>query len=228
MIHIAFVPARKGSTRLKSKALCEIDGKSLLEIALEKCKVANVFNEIVCLGDDTKFKQISDKLQVEYINRNTINASNDAKSDEVVNEVINCKSSHTITWVNLTHPFTSLESIKSVIDAYKRETNFDTIYTAHEWKGHAFMNKEKEIIPLNFELKNKFAQTQDLNTLQLLTYGLMSWKCSEFQERYAENQSGMMNGKIKLLQVNRLESFWIKYQQDLEEARRIHYGAPIY
>ncbi len=226
-MNIAFVPARKGSTRLKSKALCEIDGKSLLEIALEKCKAANIFNKIICLGDDTQFKEISGKHNVHYINRNSINADNNAKSDEVVNEMINCESSHTITWVNLTHPFTSLESIRSVIDTYKNEPIIDTIYTAHQWKGHGFMEKGDEDVPINFDLDNKFAQTQDLNTLKLLTYGIMSWKCSEFQKRYAINRSGMMNGKIKLINVNRLESFWIKYQHDLDEARKIYDGVPL-
>ena len=116
MKKIALIPARTGSTRLKLKALCEINGESLLGIALKKAKLSNIFDEVVCLGDSYDFKKIALNCGAKYISRDIKNSSNTSKSDEVIFEAINRTNPDYIFWLNLTHPFTKISTIKKSVN----------------------------------------------------------------------------------------------------------------
>ncbi len=221
MKNIAFIPVRSGSTRLKKKALSYIQEDTLLSIAIKKSIKANCFDEVICMGDSDEFRKISFENDIKYIERDPLTASNDASADQVVNEIIQKTSSDNIFWVNITHPFTKIETLDKAVKKLSCESDIiDSLFTVHNWHGHASFasNFEK---PLNFNADESFSQTQSLDKIFLLTYGIMAWKSLNFLDRYKFSSGAMTNGKIGTLEVSRLESIWIKYQSDLEMVNEI-------
>ena len=220
MKNIAFIPARIGSTRLAKKALAKISKETLLSIAIKKTILSNSFDEIICLGDSNEFRLLSQEHDIKYINRDPNTATNTAKADDVVNEIILKTNSDNIFWINLTHPFTTINTIKNSVNKLSTSEDLDSLFTAHGWLGHASFDSFFEV-PLNYDKDSQFAQTQYMKEIYLFTYGLMAWQTSSFIKRFKDYSSAMTNGKIGTIQVSRLESIWIKNQSDLNMVNTI-------
>jgi len=214
MKNIAFIPARIGSTRLAKKGLAKINNETLLSIAIKKTILSNSFDEVICLGDSNEFRNISEENNIIYLDRDPNTATNQAKADDVVNEIIAKTNSDNIFWINLTHPFTTIDSIRGAVHQLTNSKEIDSIFTAHSWLGHASFDSFFEV-PLNFDKNSPFAQTQYMKEIFLFTYGLMAWKTIPFLERFRLKSSAMTNGTIGTIKVSRLESIWIKNPSDL-------------
>ena len=221
MNNIALIPVRSGSTRLKLKALEEIEGETLLSITLKKATNSHLFDEVVCLGDSAIFQQIAEKNNVSYYQRSDENASNNAKSDEVILEAINKIKPDNIYWLNLTHPFTSLATIQKVVQILDNpKSKTDSVFTTHSWLSHASFSDSLDQ-PINYDFEHSFSQTQSMKKIVLITYGIMAWNASAFLERYHSKGAAMLNGKVETVNVSRLESIWIKNQEDIDMVRSI-------
>ena len=64
---IAMIPARLGSQRLKRKNLEEINKKSLVEIAIDKCVEADCFDEIWVNSESELIGNIALKKNIFFI-----------------------------------------------------------------------------------------------------------------------------------------------------------------
>ena len=221
MKNLAFVPVRSGSTRLKLKALSKVQNETLLSIALRKAIKSNIFDEVICLGDRKEFKEIALENGIKYYDRKPLNASSDAKSDEVVLEVIEKTNAKNIFWINIINPFTQISTIQKAFHILNLpDGKFDSVFTSHDWLGHASFNASLNQ-PINYKLDNSFSQTQFMQKIILLTYGIMAWDTKSFQTRYKISGAGILNGKPQTINVSRLESISIKYQDDLDMVNRI-------
>jgi len=221
MKNVAFVPVRSGSTRLRLKALAKVKNETLLSIALKKAIKSNVFDEVLCIGDSDQFEEIALKNEVKYFEREPFNASNNAKSDEVVLEAIKKIKSNNIFWINITHPFTKLNTIQKAVQILNNpDEQADSVFTSHEWLAHASYSESLDK-PINFQIDNSFSQTQFMKKIVLLTYGIMAWNTESFLTRYKATGAGMLNGNPKTINVSRLESIWVKYQSDLDMVNEI-------
>ena len=126
MENVAFVPVRSGSTRLQLKALAQVQNETLLSIALKGKKIKS-FDQVVCIGDNKEFEDISIKNGVKYYDRKPLNATSDAKSDEVVFEAIEKTNAKNIYWINITHPFTQISTMQKVYQILNlRDGKFDS------------------------------------------------------------------------------------------------------
>lgn len=221
MKNVAFVPVRSGSTRLQLKALAKVQDETLLSIALKKAKQSNLFDQVVCIGDKKDFQDIAVKNGVDYYDRKPLNATSNARADEVVLEAIEKTNSKNIFWINITHPFTQISTIKKAFEILNLDNGkFDSVFTSHSWLGHASYNETLDQ-PLNYKLNNSFSQTQFMKKIFLITYGIMAWDTKSFLSRYKISGAGMLNGNPQTINVSRLESIWIKNREDLEMVNKI-------
>ena len=150
-----------------------------------------------------------------------MNASSNAKSDEVVLEAIEKTNSKNIFWINIINPFTQISTIQKSFQILNLpDCKFDSVFTSHDWLGHASFNETLNQ-PINYELNDSFSQTQFMKKIYLLTYGIMAWDAQLFLSRYKTLGAGMLNGKPQTINVSRLESISIKYQDDLDMVNSI-------
>ena len=78
---VAMIPARLGSERLKQKNLLEINGKTLVEICIDKCIKSNMFDEIYLNSESEKILKFS-KNKCKAYKRNEFFASSKVSGEE--------------------------------------------------------------------------------------------------------------------------------------------------
>ena len=66
---ICFIPARKGSKRVKDKNLRKINNKTLIEITINQAKKTRLFSDILLSSDSSKILKIGKKLKITSIMR---------------------------------------------------------------------------------------------------------------------------------------------------------------
>jgi CMP-N-acetylneuraminic acid synthetase len=85
---IAMIPARMGSTRLKTKNLAILSGRPLITYAIEAAKYSGVFDRIVLNSEDLIFAEIAKEYGIDFYQRPSELATSFAKSDMVVQDFL--------------------------------------------------------------------------------------------------------------------------------------------
>ena len=86
---IALIPIRMGSKGIPNKNIRKIGGKSLLQIAIEKCQKSDVFSRIIVTSENPFVLDFAKKLGAEAHHRSLMAASDGATLEEVAVEVVN-------------------------------------------------------------------------------------------------------------------------------------------
>lgn len=161
---IAIIPARGGSRRLKNKNIKFFYGRPILQRTIETIKKSKIFSKIILSSDSKKIINISKKLKVDsVIVRQGYLASNEAKTIEVIKDVIKKIEYKNYDFVCCVYPCNPLLSIINLKKTFKliKKKNKKFIFPISEYPHpieRAFvLNKDNEI---KF-LKKKNA---DLNT----------------------------------------------------------------
>jgi len=220
------IPTRIGSSRLKKKNLALLNNKPLIYYSINAAKKSDVFSKIILNGDDPIFKKIADRYGVDFYLRPKFLGSSTTKSDEVVADFMRkFQDFDTLVWVNPIDPFTTSKEIKKVVHFFLKE-NLDSLITSEEKKVHArYLNK-----PINYQEKELFSLTQDLNSIQLFNYSLMIWNYESFLKDFDKLGFAFFSGKFDLINLPD-KRIIIKTKEDLIMAeillgthtREIHY-----
>ncbi len=213
---IAMIPARIGSTRLPKKNLALINGEPLISYAIKAAKASGVFNRIVINADDKIFNKIADRYGVEFYYRPEELGSSTTKSDDVILDFIKEHKCDIIAWVNPTSPLQTGQEIQQVVNHFQKE-NLDSLITVIDQQVHANFNNT----PLNYKTDELFAQTQDLNSVELFVYSVMMWRTSPFLDTYKQQQHAFFVGKTGFFPVSKLSSIIVKRKDDLKLAEFI-------
>ena len=205
------IPARMGSTRLKMKNLALVNEKPLIYYAIKAAKDADIFDRIIINSDSIKFKEIADRYGVDFYLRPHSLGGSTIKSDDVVADFIRANpGADIIAWVNPISPLQTGKEINSIIDIFLKE-NLNSLITVNEQQVHCLHNEE----PVNFNLNEKFEQTQNLNPVQVMVYSIMMWKTASFLKAMETKGHAILHGRIGYYPVNKLSSIIVKTWQDL-------------
>jgi|TARA_B100001971_G_C18135570_1_gene507386 CMP-N-acetylneuraminic acid synthetase len=207
---VAMIPARIGSTRLKMKNLALINGKPLIAYAIEAAKRSEVFNKIVVNSDDKAFAEIAKRYDVDFYLRPDELGSSTTRADKVVYDFMTKYSSTFLTWVNPTSPLQTGDEIRAVINYFIIES-LDTLITVKNEQVHCAYNGG----PVNFDVNEAFAQTQDLRPVQPFVYSIMMWKNKTFVEAFKKQGYAMFCGKVGYYPVSKETAIIIKTRKDI-------------
>ena len=210
----AMIPARVGSTRLKLKNLSLINGRPMIEYAINAAKASGVFDRIVLNGDHKIFEEIAERYHIEFFHRNKGLGSSDTKSDEVVFDFFqNHPEADILVWVNTIAPFQTPNEILDATSFFVNQ-HLDSLITVEEKKVHANYRNE----PINYSTSELFAQTQDLVAIDLFAYSLMMWRRETFMLNYVKKGFALFSGKFATFKISRLSGHIIKDELDLKMA----------
>ena len=134
---IAFIPARKGSKRIKNKNGRLINGKQLFEYSIEVAKSSKYIDKIIFSTDSKEWLEYAQKLGCEKNNLRPKSLSDDNARiiDAIIYELENLhfKEYDAIVTLQPTSPYRSSELLDSAIEEYfKTETSLITIVEAKE------------------------------------------------------------------------------------------------
>ena len=212
----AMIPARIGSSRLKYKNFALLDGKPLIFYAINAAKQSAVFDNIVLNSDDIVFKSIADRYGIDFYLRQKRLGSSITKSDEVVSDFITHRpEADIVVWVNSIAPLMDSNHIKETLD-YFVNSNLDSLITSEKKYVHANFLKDE----INYSKGEAFAQTQNLQPVELFNYCLMMWRVESFKASFRENEFGLMCGNFSTYSLKGIDVI-IKTAQDLQLAEKI-------
>ena len=206
----AMIPARAGSERLKDKNLLKIKGKPVISYGIEIAKKAGCFDLIVLNSDSHEFRPIAEEHGIQFYLRDREIAQSKTTSDEVVYDFFQKFSdADEVVWINAISPMQDPGEIAKALTLFKHN-NLDSMIASHKYFRHGLLSG----IPLNFKLTDKFARTQDLEPIELLSYTFMIWRRSEFLKSYLQTGSAITCGKFATYPIDYQASLAIKDASD--------------
>ncbi len=208
---IAMIPARIGSERLKYKNLRLLNGKPVISYAINAAKSCNVFDKIVVNSDETVFEKIANRFEVDFYLRPKSLGSSTTQSDEVVFDFLNNYECDLLVWVNPIAPLQTGNEITNVVD-FMIKNKFDSVITCKTEKFHTIFNEK----PLNFNIQEKFAKTQDLKPIKSLVYSLMMWKSKVFFSTFNKFGHAMLCGKPGFFEVEKKSTIKLNFEEDFQ------------
>ena len=211
------IPGRYGSERFKKKNFSNLNGEPLMSHAIKNSMKSKIFDKIVVNGDSVEFKKIADSHNVEFYKRPSFLGTSEARSDDVVYDFIKKFGGEIIAWVNPICPLMSSKTIKRVIEDFV-DNDYDSAITGRKIFSHTNVDNN----PVNYDLNNKFAKTQDLNPIFLFSYSVMIWKTSSFLDKYEKDKSAFIFGNFGEIEVDFFSSLTVKYEHDLEIIKELY------
>jgi CMP-N-acetylneuraminic acid synthetase len=207
----AMIPARHGSQRLKLKNLALLNEKPLISYAVNAAKDSMVFDKIIINSDSDIFNKIAKRYGVDFYKRPQHLGGSEIHSDSVVYDFMDkFTEADIVVWVNPIAPLQTGELIKSVV-SYFISNKLDSLITTEEKFVHSVYNNT----PVNYDLNEVFAKTQDLKALEIFTYTVMAWRSKKFLQSYNEKGFGFFSGKFRTYHVDNLSALIVKTANDL-------------
>ena len=210
MNKIAVIPVRSGSKRLPKKNYQSFNSRTLAEIARDKCLATGIFDKVIISSDDPFFEGLVNCNEVEFLQRSTDLASDDATTDMVIDfffqELPLCDS---ILWVNSVSPLQSIQDIKNC-GTRLNDPNVDCVMAVNTLYQHCCISNK----PLNFNPNYPFEKTQDLEPIQRYIYSCMGWKRETFVKHRSRGFKGLFPGRMALVEASLLAGMLIKYEED--------------
>ena len=114
-----------------------------------------------------------------------------------------------VVWINAISPMQDPGEIAKALTLFQHN-NLDSMIASHKYFRHGLLSG----IPLNFKLTDKFARTQDLEPIELLSYTFMIWRRSEFLKSYSQTGSAITCGKFATYPIDYQASLAIKDASD--------------
>jgi len=113
--HLCIVPVRAGSKSIKNKNLLKLNGRTLVDIAVDKAVNSNEFNHIVVTTDYSKHELgIQGNDRWEYWRRPLNLCQDDSLAVDVVMDVLRSHGGYQWIWLwQVTSPFTSIADVKT-------------------------------------------------------------------------------------------------------------------
>jgi CMP-N-acetylneuraminic acid synthetase len=147
--YLCFIPARKGSSRLKNKNLKKINDITLVEITIKHAKKTNFFQNknIILSSDSDKILRLGKKLNVNCILRSKQNSRNNSTTDSVLLEVLsnNNFNIHGIFILQVTSPLRKISTLKKFIEYCKTKNLNHCLTVSALYENISKYSKKKRI-----------------------------------------------------------------------------------
>ena len=147
---ICFIPARKGSKRVKDKNLRKINNKTLIEITINQAKKTRLFSDILLSSDSSKILKIGKKLKITSIMRSKKNSRDNSTTDLALKETISKlnKNYDNIVILQVTSPLRKVNTIKKFV-RYCIKNKLNNCLTVSKQNDNISYFDKKYFSPLN-------------------------------------------------------------------------------
>lgn len=166
---VAFLPCRRGSTRVPNKNTRPfgVDGLSLLEIKLEQLGACPSIHEIILSTNDQAVRELGEQvasrkaLPLRIDDRPDHLGANDTTTDSLIEYVPSVIPDGHILWTHVTSPFVDEKEYSTIIASYfaALESGFDSLMTGTRLQTFLFSEEG----PVNYDRTVlKWPRTQTL------------------------------------------------------------------
>lgn len=194
------IPARLGSKRIPKKNLRYLNGKPLIQYAIDLAKESNCFEEIWVNSESIELEKFAKFHGVNFHKRPSELANDVATNQQFTEEFLKQHDCDYVVMINTTSPLIRVETIKQFVTFLKSQ-NYDTVFSVVDEKAESFYKG----IPLNFNLEKK-VNSQLLNPVSKIVWALTAWRREIFLRASVVSGSGVFAGKYGLFPIPKDES----------------------
>jgi CMP-N-acetylneuraminic acid synthetase len=213
---IAMIPARMGSQRLTQKNLREIDGISLINRAIRKCKEVGVFDEIYVNSEHPDFGKIAKQEGVLFHQRPEELGSHIATSEQYIYEFLTYHDCEFLIQVHSIAPLLMAEEVKEFTKFFIYSDYDVLLSVVNEQIECSYKGK-----PVNFTYEEKI-NSQDLEPVQRITWSITGWKRKVYLDAHNSGKCATYFGRVGYYPVSRMAGLIIKTEADLKMAEALH------
>jgi CMP-N-acetylneuraminic acid synthetase/quercetin dioxygenase-like cupin family protein len=168
---VAMIPARMGSKRIPKKNIRLLNGKPLIQYAIDAVKEADCFDEIWVNSEADVIEEIAIASGVNFYRRPEYYASDEASNDEFTEDFFNNVNTDIVIQVLPTSPFISAQEIKDFVQKFVYD-GLDTLISMIDVQIEAIYKSN----PINFEQKKITPPSQTLEPIKAYGCSLMGWR----------------------------------------------------
>ena len=223
---LAIIPARAGSKGIPKKNIVDLDGKPLIYYSINEAKKSKYITRIVVSTDGEEIARVSKDFGAEVIIRPAELATDTAKTLPVLHHVVNHlkeKENYypdVVVLLQVTNPLRTFEDIDKIIEKLLNEDYDSTVSVCEnphspEW----LLVEEDSKIKFYFGEIPTNIRRQDLKK----TYFIDGLVYVIKTDQLMKNENYVLGGKIGIVILNKLHSFDIDDDEDLELIRAIKY-----
>tara|TARA_Y100001978_G_C23546093_1_gene362177 strand:+ start:78 stop:800 length:723 start_codon:yes stop_codon:yes gene_type:complete len=170
-----FIGVRSGSTRAINKNVRPFlkDGTSILQNRLLQLMDVDCDEIIVSTNCDICIEQASlialHDSRIKIVERPSNLCLDTTLVTDLMNHIVKHVNSSTIMWTHVTSPFISSKDMNKAFDIYEDKNSFDSVLSVNPIQNFVWDQNSKNIIN-NYNLKNKWPNTQDLYPLHEINH----------------------------------------------------------
>lgn len=211
---VGHIPARGGSKRVPIKNLRMINGKPLLQYAVESAMVSGVFDDVVVNTDNEDIAQLARDLGANIYMRDPELASDEASGDDFNYDFILRTRTDTLVMVSPVCPLIEPSDIRNAFECYEQDEDIDTLITVHTTQMQVF----HENVPININLGGKLSPTQKNTKVNILNWAVTIWDAKLYVERYKSGADAYIGRNRKLFPIDPIKSVKISTEEDFKMA----------
>ena len=204
---IGAVCCRAGSERIPNKGLQKINGKTLLEIAIDQAR--QVFNTVVVSSDSEEMLEIADFRKCVLVRRSKAEAGSRVSKWDTFKHLVGEFPCEMLIDLDVGCPFRSIGSIRAVIDELVDHEVAQTMYEADRNPYFNMVGEQGRVV-----IPGCVTRSQDAPKVYALSPAVFGLRTNALW-RY-EHWSGLRIGRVM---VSRKEAWDIDTPFDLEVAR---------
>jgi CMP-N-acetylneuraminic acid synthetase len=211
---VAIIPVRSGSQRIKNKSIRQFHDTNLLEYKIKQLISIKEINKIILTTDSEEAKKIGNSYGIIVIDRTGYYASSECNNSDFFRYIAEQTSPEDdyLMYTPVTSPFVSNETIRKVIELFRKNTEYDSVVPVEIIKHHMWLDGK----PINYD-PLKAPNTQDLPNIYALSYA-----CSIISRNDQITYSNLC-GKTPLFhELSQFESIDIDTMYDFEMAQMLY------
>jgi len=215
---VVCIPARAGSKRVKAKNLRDLCGQPLLAYAINTAKKCFDNSDIYVNSDSPEMLALAKSLGVRQYSRDSALASDTATGDQFAIDFIRNINVDTLVMISPVCPLIAPEDIKNALLAY-RESDCDTLITCETTQMQVFCDGR----PVNIDLSEQLAPTQDNKTVSILNWAVTIWDAKQFVTSFENTGSAYIGNNRLLFPVDPTHAIKISNESDFKAAESLIY-----
>tara|TARA_R110000782_G_scaffold78547_2_gene156630 strand:+ start:1319 stop:2476 length:1158 start_codon:yes stop_codon:yes gene_type:complete len=215
---VAMIPARMGSKRIPKKNIRLLNGKPLIQYAIDAAKEAGCFDEIWVNSEAEIIEKIALESDVNFYKRPEVLSSDIASNDGFAEDFFRNVDCDIIIQILPTSPFISPNEIKEFVQMFVYN-GLDTLISMVDVQIEAIYKGK----PINFEQKKITPPSQTLTPIKAYGCSLMGWRRENYLaniEKYGAAYHGG-DGKIDYFTLKGYSTIDIDNEEEFQLAESV-------
>lgn len=208
---LGFIIARMGSKRVPLKNLRILNGKPMMQYAVEAARDAKCYDNVYLNTESEKLGQFGIDHGIQFHHRDPAYSEDHVILDDITTEFLQHHECDVVSMINTVCPLTTSEDIDKGFD-YFIKNDLDTLLTIREEHLHSFLDGNG----VNIDPSKKIPMTQDLKPVQIVTWNYTFWKTESFLKSMKENQFGVFSGKLGLYPIGKEKAVKVSEESDFK------------